>query len=246
MTTTLLLAFWILFGMLVPNSSPAIGTHLECYRISDRLTPRGTFDALDAQISQLQQGCRISRAKFVCVPVEMLNVSIDPTPGAVLPAVDGAEARICYKLRCPRRTSPARSFEDEFGERTFSRFTASFLCGPATQVPPPPCGDVSAPACNGTCVEDSQACLPDGTGSCECRRPILCGDIEGAPACLGVCPPGAVCDVSADGCACFTILSSRSLQACGEMEAPTCNGSCSAPGEACLPDGGGGCRCIAP
>lgn len=59
----------------------------------------------------------------------------------------------------------------------------------------PPCGSASAPQCDGFCNGDA-ACTDVG-GSCTCVS-RACGEVEGAPACLGTCLFG-VCQTTCQG-----------------------------------------------
>ena len=111
--------------------------HLQCYQVRDALNLGAVVD-LDSPQLGLAAGCKVSRAKYFCVPAKKTVVSaVDRATGlplAPLP-VGGPDAgdRLCYKVKCPTPSTsiPARSVTDQFGNRTVAKFKASFLCTPA-------------------------------------------------------------------------------------------------------------------
>jgi hypothetical protein len=139
---------------------------------------------------------------------------VTPAPPGGGPAGSGAGSFLCYLAKC----APAglsTNAEDAFGRRLV-RFRASrFVCAPADLNAPPPGVTTTT-----TTLVGGDACrFQDG----ECR---------------GTCGAGARCGaaVGTGSCECRTV-------ACGDADAPECNGACSSPGEACIFDLSG-CSCV--
>lgn len=117
------------------------------------------------------------------------------------------------------------------------------------------------PKCDGTCPE-FQACRPDfELGGCFCE-PLACGDYEGPPECYGLCQDSGDRCVDVDGdCECVDKdnpvcddLRASSLAsdvpvaavctaACGDAQAPQCDGGCP-DGQFCHDIFSGGCGCV--
>jgi hypothetical protein len=136
-----------------------------------------------------------------------------PTPGDG-PDGSATGAFLCYRAKCaPAGTSV--NTQDRFGTRVI-RFRASrFVCAPANLDAPPPG------------VTTTTTTLP---ATNECRFQ----DGE----CRGTCTGGRRCGaaVGTDLCECRDV-------ACGDADAPACDGACSDPDEACIFDLNG-CSCV--
>jgi hypothetical protein len=160
------------------------------------------------------QTCTVrTPAKIGCVPSAVSGFSPSPPGGG--PAGSGTGAFLCYVAKC----APAglsTNAADAFGQRLV-RFRASrFLCAPADLDAPPP----GQPTTTTTLAGGGEQCrFTDG----ECR---------------GACPGGGRCGaaVGTGSCECRNV-------ACGDADAPECNGACSNPGEACIFDLSG-CSCV--
>jgi hypothetical protein len=115
----------------VPND------HLKCYKVKDPLNLAAVVD-LDSPQFGLEAGCKVSKAKYFCVPAEKTVISaMDKStnlPIIPLPVIGpNAGDRICYKIKCPTSVIPDQAVTDQFGARTITKFKASFLCTPAVK-----------------------------------------------------------------------------------------------------------------
>jgi len=177
--------------------------HLQCHLIADDLRLKGIVDLTSPQFG-LAPGCKISRAKYFCVPtakrVVMATNARTQTPIVPVP-VGGPDPgdRICYVVKCPAVTLPDREVTDQFGTRSMRRFRPpTLLCTPAVKVQPGGCGgpvepgDPPAISCPG-----GIAVIPGGSivtsqtwpASCEIR---LSGLVEVAAGVVVKIQPGTV------------------------------------------------------
>jgi hypothetical protein len=92
----------------------------------------------------------------------------------------------------------------------------------------PPCGTASAPQCDGFCNGDAACTDVGGTCTCVSRA---CGEVEGAPACLGTCLFGVCQTTCVGGPKAGAICAADS-----ECPSSTCSQCqcCTGPGGACL------------
>jgi hypothetical protein len=201
---TVLAAALFLVSALVGTARAAGADHLQCYRIKDPVKLRAVVD-LDSPQFGLAPGCRVSQARWFCVPaaktVQEANVPILPVDGAAQ-----TDDRICYKVKCPQPSPPDQQVTDQFGTRVLARLTSSILCTPAhkgpttlpptttTSVPVPPCGLLPGPQCGGTCPT-GESCGTEyviGARECHCYpdNVTACGD---SATCGGICTQGRTC-----------------------------------------------------
>ena len=151
------------------------------------------------------QSCIVKTpAKVACVPTTKSDVTPAPPGGG--PSGSAAGAFLCYRAKCPK-SSVSENAQDQFGNRVVQLKASRFLCVPA---------DVAAPAPG--LPTSTTTSLPGGN-TCEFR------DGE----CRGTCSGGKRCGtaVGSASCECRDV-------ACGDADAPECNGACSDPGDACV------------
>lgn len=124
----------------VVAATPALASaqaldHLQCYQMKDALSLSATVD-LSSPAFGLESGCKVGKARYFCIPThKTVNSAVEKSTGAsiTLLPVTGPDAgtRICYKLKCPTAVIPDQSVSDQFGNRTISKFKASYVCTPA-------------------------------------------------------------------------------------------------------------------
>jgi hypothetical protein len=120
-------------------NAQAQNDHLQCYQVKDALNLAAVVDLNSPQFG-LEAGCKVSKAKFFCVPAEKTVVSAENKstglPIVPLP-VTGPDAgdRVCYKVKCPNPNVPIpdQPVTDQFGNRTVTKFKTSYLCTPAVK-----------------------------------------------------------------------------------------------------------------
>ena len=109
--------------------------HLKCYKMKDPLKLSATAD-LNTPSLGVDPNCKISKAKFFCVPGSKTNVAaVDKSTGnpiTLLP-IGGSNPgkRVCYKIKCQSQ-APDQPLADQFGARTVGKLKASLLCTPAS------------------------------------------------------------------------------------------------------------------
>jgi hypothetical protein len=134
-TTTTTIAVVTTTSTSTTTTVPAtVFDHLKCYKVKDELKLKGIVD-LEGPTPPftLEQGCKIGKAKKYCVPVmktvQEANVQVVPAPGQ-----DLLDDRVCYKIKCPK-VEITQTAEDQFGQRTFTKFKAAEVCTPAIRLP---------------------------------------------------------------------------------------------------------------
>lgn len=145
---------------------------LKCYKVKDALKLAGTAD-LDTPRFGVDPGCKISKAKFFCVPGTETNVAaIDKTTKLPITPVPVAGpdpgTRVCYQVKCPKPPTPIadEAVTDQFGNRTLTKPKASLLCAPATlpaMLLDAPCG--AGLVCRFDSSTSSASCRTAGTGA---------------------------------------------------------------------------------
>lgn len=167
-------------GILAVMGGPAWGQvadHLKCYQMKDVLNLGGTVD-LDTPQFGVDPGCKISKAKLLCVPGTKTNVAVIdkktklPIPPLPFAGVSQPGDQICYKVTCPKPTVPIadQAVTDQFGTRTLTKFKASFVCTPAVKGSAY-CGDGvknGSEQCDGS---DAAACPDACRADCTCPTP---------------------------------------------------------------------------
>jgi hypothetical protein len=109
--------------------------HLKCYTIKDPQALKGIVDMNSAQFG-LEADCTITKATKFCVPVTktVKKAEVNKQPITLLPEVGPSLVSdyVCYKIACKKQpVPPDTKVQDQFGNRTFTKFKAFELCGPA-------------------------------------------------------------------------------------------------------------------
>ena len=206
--------------VLATSSQAQVSDHLKCYKVKDPLKLSGTLGLISSQFDA-EAGCQVSSTALFCVPAVTSNPIVrnhatkPPQPITPLPLSAGAAGvdRICYKVKCPKRTVaiPDQSVTDEFGNRTLSKLTTTLVCTPTVKgtafcgngiVDPGEQCD-GAGLNGGTCetegfAKGTLACGPDcqyDTSNCVPSTVPGCGDgvREGHESCDGTDLGGATC-----------------------------------------------------
>ena len=174
--------------------------HLTCYQVKGDLKLKGLLDLTTPQFG-LEEGCRITKPKFFCVPATKSNLDvvdgktkepITPLPFSAAPAPGD---RICWKVKCPEPFPPDQLVTDQFGTQTLTRLKAKLLCTPAVK---------GTDFCGDGVITGSEACEPADDGACpglcqpDCSCgviPSTCGNgfIDGNDDCDGLDLGGATC-----------------------------------------------------
>src|SRR5262245_44844950 len=158
------------FMWTLPGAAQSINDHLKCYRVKDPLKLTGTVD-LGTQQFGLDSRCKISEAKYLCLPATMSNAAVTDkttrTPIALLP-VTGPDAgiRLCYEVECPRAGNGDLEITDEFGARTVSALETALVCVPTNGLK---CSALHAFECtctDGTPCTGFEDCNGDPRGEC--------------------------------------------------------------------------------
>ena len=149
------------------------------------------------------QSCTIgARAQLACLETQTSDIA--PTPPGGGPSPGNAGDFLCYKLSCPKAV-PAAQMTDRFKGMRVVRFKAAqFLCAPATR---------------GAEVIGSTTTTTLPAGPCDFNSDNR--------RCEGTCGNGGHCSAVTSGGACECRTT-----ACGDADAPECNGFCN-PGQSC-------------
>jgi len=116
--------------MAMPRLAGAQTTHLKCHRVRDALPPLHTTVDLPALQTQFSDtGCKVGKARELCVPVVKQNVQPTP-PRTDIQGNNLVDNYICYTLRCPKKP-PDTQVTDQFGTRTETKYVSKMLCVPA-------------------------------------------------------------------------------------------------------------------
>jgi len=108
--------------------------HIKCYKIKDSLKLKGVVVDLDSPQFGLEPGCAVRKARKFCVPVKK-TVTATPVPLLPIAGQNLVDDYICYLIKCKTTAPPETRVEDQFGNRTVSKFKAFELCTPARKVP---------------------------------------------------------------------------------------------------------------
>jgi len=152
-------------------------------------------------------------ARLACV--ESATAGVTPTPPGGGPSGMPAGGFMCYVARCAK-PSASVNVQDQFGTRLIKFRGSQLLCAPADVTAPPP----GVSTTTTTTLPSQNPCRFE---SGECR---------------GTCGTGQRCGaaVGTGSCECREV-------ACGDADAPDCNGACSNPSEACVFNLSG-CSCV--
>jgi hypothetical protein len=173
---SLAIAVLLLVTTAASAHAQAQNDHLKCYKVKDALKLAAVVDLNSPQFG-LEAGCKVSKAKFFCVPATKTVISaVDKATGLPITPlpVSGPDAgdRICYKVKCPIVVPiPDQQVTDQFGTRTITKFKASYLCTPAVKGATY-CGDGIANGseeCDGTSFANPAVCGGGCQADCRCR-----------------------------------------------------------------------------
>jgi hypothetical protein len=202
----------IAFALLVSGTVAPIGAalaqpvsdHLGCYRVKDPAA-RKRFSVTLTNAGGTQTCTATTPATSACLASQV--TAIVPTPPGVGPSADAAEDFLCYRVKCPKAPRSSAETTDELGgSRVVAYRNALQVCMPASRAPAP--------------IGATTTTTLAGAGQCDFD--------QHERRCTGTCGDGGHCSavVSGGACECRTT-------ACGDADAPECNGFCS-PGEACI------------
>ena len=167
-------------------------------------SPRSRFSATVTD-ERGTQTCHVRLpAKTACVPATA--VLTPPVAASGERTVSNDETVLCYTVKCPRPLALRAQARDVFGSRNLTLRAPQTMCWPASMAP-------------GTPVTTSTTLPGTGGNNCEFQ--------DGA--CRGTCAGNALCRAAVESGACEC----RSV-ACGDADAPQCDGACSQAGEACV------------
>lgn len=116
--------------------------HLQCFKVTnDNLKKlKGVVDLDAPGIGVVAPGCKLGRATHYCVPARSEvqpgtlfdgKIPLEPDPFETVPA---GEARVCYRVACPKGASgaPDQMALDAYGVHEFSKLRTQMICAPAT------------------------------------------------------------------------------------------------------------------
>ena len=208
--------------------------HLQCYQVKGDLKLKGLLDLTTPQFG-LEEGCKINKAKFFCVPATKSNVDVvdrDKQPVTPLPfsAPPAPGDRICWKVKCPEPFPDDQTVTDQFGTQTLTKFKTKLLCTPAVK------GTVF---CGDGTVNGSEVCEPTDDSACPglCQADCSCGvapptcgngSIDGNDDCDDPDLGGATCESLGfeSGTLACTIGCGLDVSGCTPVPSGTCgNGS---------------------
>ncbi len=177
---------------IVPAHIRAQTDHLECFKIKDELKLKGFVD-LDSPQYGLHDNCRISKAKYFCVPANKTVVQAssgsDPITPLDLLASPAPGDRICYSVRCPSQELPDQFVTDQFGQRMLTKLKTKLVCTPAVK---------GAAYCGDGIINGVEDCEPGDVGS------VTCEDLGfgegGTLGCAAGCTFNTAACVSVAGC----------------------------------------------
>jgi hypothetical protein len=193
--------------------SQPVDDHLACYRITDTAAAR-KFTVTVANAATTVTCTVKTPARLGCLASSAS--AVDPSPSGD-PVPSGALGHmLCYKMKCPKPFPAATEFADELGGRRVVRFLrdGTLLCAPASATPTP------VPITTTTTVPAAACHFDDDMRRCE-----------------GSCGNGGRCSAVVSGGACECRAT-----ACGDADAPACNGYCQRD-EACI-YAVTGCKCV--
>jgi hypothetical protein len=105
--------------------------HMKCYRVSDRGGAVAVVDLETAQFG-LDAGCKLkARSRELCMPAAADVIGAEH----VDPSVTGenlTNERLCYRIRCPKRSLPQVQVADRFGTRAVALGQARRFCTSVT------------------------------------------------------------------------------------------------------------------
>jgi hypothetical protein len=195
--------------------------HLKCFKVRDaaKFVATATIEAALAQFGN--ESCQIKgRAKLFCVPADktvtaFTDKSQEGIPPTGYAGQDLTDARVCYRIKCPKSEIAPETATDQFGTRSFEKFKSQLLCTPAVLGTPPTTTTTTLPTCDGgspwpTCSGDcssigpTYACEARDDMTCACVRP--CAELDPGQGAIcshgGGCPVDSRCDEILGVCTC--------------------------------------------
>lgn len=199
---------WASALLLLALAAPAWGQgsfdSLTCFKPKDQ-AERGKFTIVNGT-----QACTFrTPARFACVATSGGAVTPTPPEGTIGTVETNL---LCYRAKCvgtQRGTSP--QFRDAVARRAVTLKAGKLVCLPANM----PQGSTTTTLA-GT-PSTTSTTLPSGE----------CGFTDGE--CGGSCPEGETCGAAVGTGSCECRATS-----CGDADAPTCDGFCDDPDEACV------------
>jgi hypothetical protein len=178
---------------------------LTCFKPKDQ-TARGKFTLVNGS-----QACTFrTPARFACVASSGGTVTPTPPEGTV----GSVETNLlCYRAKCVGTASgTAPVFRDAVARREVRLKAGKLVCLPANM----PTGTTTTTLV-GTPGTTTTTTIASGA----------CGFEDGQ--CSGTCPAGQTCGAAVGTASCECRETS-----CGDADAPTCNGACDDPEQACV------------
>ena len=147
--------------------------HLKCYRIKGDIKLKGLVNIETAQFG-LDPDCKITKAKFFCVPATKSNVDVvdaktkDPITPLPLSGRPAPGDRICWQVKCPGALPPDQVVTDQFGTQNLTKFKTKLLCTLAVK---------GTEFCGDGTVNGSEVCEPTDDSACPglCQLDCSCG-----------------------------------------------------------------------
>lgn len=121
------------------STALALPNDLQCFKVTNQnLKSLKAVVDLDAPVTGAAAGCKLTKAKFYCVPTETTvragtlldgKRPVTPVPFVGLPT---DVAQLCYGVKCkkPAGVAPDRTVTDAFGVHQLSKLQTSMLCKP--------------------------------------------------------------------------------------------------------------------
>jgi len=152
---------------LAPLARAQLADHLKCYQIKDSVNLAAVVN-LDSPQFGVENGCKVSKAKFYCVPVSKTVVSAKDkkTKLPITPQPVGGPnpgERVCYSIKCEEAVADQK-VTDQFGTRTMMKAKAALLCAPACTEAVLP---VKSPAVDIVWVVDNSGSMVEERGQIE-------------------------------------------------------------------------------
>ena len=105
--------------LLLAGAGPArsqTNDYMKCYRVSDLGGAAAVIDLKTAQLGQ-DAGCMLkAKSRELCVPAAS-DVVGPVAEGAGITGENLVSERLCYRIKCPKRSLPQVRVDDRFGTR---------------------------------------------------------------------------------------------------------------------------------
>jgi hypothetical protein len=180
---------------------------LTCFNTADRATPHGRFVSTTTTRAGQETCIFKTPAKLACVSAGPVSVTPSPT-GSTEGTAPGD--LVCYQARCIHRVQTGADVTDPFGTRSVSFQRARYVCVAAGATAATTTTTVPGAGTTTTTIQTSGCRFANGQCTGSCGAGMRCGAAVGTAS-----------------CACRSV-------SCGDADAPTCNGACTSPGDACV------------